>query len=1115
MPDHDPTRAPFPSGLPTADPAVTGSIRDPGASTSDNTPATHSSTPPSTTGRYVLSDEIAHGGMGVVFRATDTILRREVAVKVLHEKFGSASGAARRFLDEAQITAQLQHPAIPPIHDLGTLPDGRPFLAMKLIKGETLEARLEDRPDTNQDRGRFIAVFEQICQGLAYAHDRHVIHRDLKPANVMVGAFGEVQVMDWGLAKVLSNKSAGSMADPDETHGGTEILSARDSDGLETQAGSVLGTPAFMPPEQAVGAIGKIDKRSDVFGLGAILAVILTGKPPFAGSADETTRVMAARGKVDECFVRLDNCGADPDLISLCKRCLAPDKENRFDDASAVATQVAEYRAGVEQRLLTVERERAAAEAKAVEQRKRRRVQLVLSAVVFLTLLLGAAGWRRLELERISRTEARNASVYVALQEAGRLRGQAQNAAEGDLTPWAEAVAAANNVKALLEEGVDPALRQQAEALLASVTAEKQGAEAAFEAVKRDRGLLDHLIDVRSSKAEDRDGRAADAAYAKAFHEAGIDIERMAPASAGAQLRTRHPSVAVALANAVDDWAAVCRDKRKNAVRAKLLSEIAQEADPDQWRRELRSAIDQPDKAARVSALRSAAATAQFDKLDAISLDLLGTALNDVGDATAAEKVLREGQRHFPGDVWLNYDLARVLEKLGRTEEAIRYYQAAKAIRPETGHRLAHALESRGQGEEGVRVFQDLVRRRPKDGEHLGCLGQLLIDLGRSAEAKSVLAEAKLVYEEQIRLNPGSATAHNGLGLILYSEGNSNEALAAYRESIRLDPAWSAPHYNIGVELQAEGKHSDALAEFSEAVRLEPDYAQAHVQIGRSYKALGRLSDAIAKFREAVRIKPDLAVAHSNLAWGLEVQGNLDEALAASREAVRINPDYALVYRNIGAILLRKGHYTEALAQFRKCHELGSRGDNWKYPSLEWVQAAERLVEMEILLPTFLKGQYKPTDSERLIALAEVCFTKQFYTAAVGLYGEAFASNPKLRASIQTGMLYRAACAAAMGGSGKTDGERQPDEKAKAKLRRQACTWLQMDCAACRQLLASKNSQARVLAMERLQLLQTDTNLAGIRDSNFLESLPSEEQTLYRQVWGDVADLLKKANDMK
>ena len=152
---------------------------------------------------YELFGEVGRGGMGVVYRARDLSLDRDVAVKLLQDGYPADSPIARRFTDEARITAQLQHPGVPAVYRVGTLPDGRPFLAMKLIKGRTLAALLGERPDPAADRGRFVAIFEHVCQAVAYAHSLRVIHRDLKPSNVMVGKFGEVQVMDWGLAKVL------------------------------------------------------------------------------------------------------------------------------------------------------------------------------------------------------------------------------------------------------------------------------------------------------------------------------------------------------------------------------------------------------------------------------------------------------------------------------------------------------------------------------------------------------------------------------------------------------------------------------------------------------------------------------------------------------------------------------------------------------------------------------------------------------------------------------------------------------------------------------------------------------------------------------------------------
>jgi tetratricopeptide (TPR) repeat protein len=389
--------------------------------------------------RYLLGEEIARGGMGIISRATDAVLSREVAVKVLQDKYAPDSDTARRFADEARITGQLQHPNIPAVHDLGVLPDGRPFLAMKLIRGETLEGMLKRRADPAAGRGRFVAAFEQVCQAVAYAHAHGVIHRDLKPANVMVGAFGEVQVMDWGLAKVLGARPA-ERTNPEETMAATAVISLRDSDDLYTRAGSVLGTPAFMAPEQAAGAVGVIDRRSDVFGLGAVLAVMLTDRPPFVADTSEAARVKAAQGDVGECYARLDASGADPDLVALCKRCLAPRPEDRPNDAGEVAKAVAALRAAADERARRAELDRVRAEgeardaqARAAEQRQRRRLLVRAAGAIALVLLagLGVSVWqmrRAMQAEARAKTNARQAGLNA--EEAQRNANQARLNAE-------------------------------------------------------------------------------------------------------------------------------------------------------------------------------------------------------------------------------------------------------------------------------------------------------------------------------------------------------------------------------------------------------------------------------------------------------------------------------------------------------------------------------------------------------------------------------------------------------------------------------------------------------------------------------------------------------------
>ena len=372
---------------------------------------------------YELLDEVGRGGMGVVYRARDVSLNREVAVKVLAERYAAGSAAAVRFLDEAQITGQLQHPGIPAVYRVGELPDGRPFLAMKLIKGDTLEARL--KAGTPMDP---LAVFEAVGQAVGYAHAHGVIHRDLKPQNVMVGAFGEVQVMDWGLAKVLARCGPERPPDdPEATLGvGTEIKTARDSDSARTLHGSVLGTPAFMPPEQAAGESDKVGARSDVFGLGAILCVLLTGKPPFAGGTAESVRLNAVRGKTEEAFARLDASAADPGVVALCKRCLAFEPADRPATADEVATAVGDLRRAADDRARQAERDKHAGEVRAAERRKRVRVAAGLAGLVFAAVLAGGAAalvqWRRADAAladlRVEEAKAQAALAQVTSEQA-------------------------------------------------------------------------------------------------------------------------------------------------------------------------------------------------------------------------------------------------------------------------------------------------------------------------------------------------------------------------------------------------------------------------------------------------------------------------------------------------------------------------------------------------------------------------------------------------------------------------------------------------------------------------------------------------------------------------
>jgi serine/threonine protein kinase len=217
--------------------------------------------------RYELVEKLGEGGMGSVYRVVDTALGRQVALKAIRVVDSSGEFAAR-LLREAKIIAQLEHPGIVPVHDVGTLPDGRVFYTMKLVQGR----RLDQYTSETSGVAERLRTFQKICEAVSFAHARNVLHRDLKPQNIMVGSFGEVLVMDWGLAKVLKAEALSADA--------TEWLpqEAR-TDGKghapDTAHGAVLGTPGYMAPEQARGEIASMGPRADVYSLGAVLKFLL------------------------------------------------------------------------------------------------------------------------------------------------------------------------------------------------------------------------------------------------------------------------------------------------------------------------------------------------------------------------------------------------------------------------------------------------------------------------------------------------------------------------------------------------------------------------------------------------------------------------------------------------------------------------------------------------------------------------------------------------------------------------------------------------------------------------------------------------------------------------
>jgi hypothetical protein len=335
-------------------------------------------------GRNLLHEEIGSGGIGIVLRGHDPQLGRELAVKVLRPEHGDNPALVWRFLVEARILAQLEHPCVVPVHDSGQLADGRPYITMRLLRGQPLDRLLAARQNPQQDQGRLVTVFYHICQALAYAHQKAIIHRDLKPGNVMVGGFGEVQVLDWGFAKLLS----GDGADATGAAGKGRIAATRQTRVDNTELGSNLGTWPYMPPEQARGLVGEVHQRSDVFGLGAILCEILTGQPPYVGRTLADVKRQARGPELQGAYARLEVCGADVELQTLARACLAAAPAERPHDAGVVAGQLEAYLVAAQAR---AEEARAITRAEAARVRVTRRARRLIGVLAAVGVVLDVA----------------------------------------------------------------------------------------------------------------------------------------------------------------------------------------------------------------------------------------------------------------------------------------------------------------------------------------------------------------------------------------------------------------------------------------------------------------------------------------------------------------------------------------------------------------------------------------------------------------------------------------------------------------------------------------------------------------------------------------------------
>jgi tetratricopeptide (TPR) repeat protein len=945
-------------------------------------------------GSYKLLEQIGEGGFGVVFMAEQQEpIRRKVALKILKPGMDTRQVIAR-FEAERQALALMDHPNIARVLDAGSTPGGtgRPYFVMELVKGMPITEYCDQNQLTPRER---LELFTHVCFAVQHAHQKGIIHRDLKPSNVLVtlqdGA-ALVKVIDFGIAKALGQQLT------DKT--------------LFTGFAQLIGTPLYMAPEQAALSNVDVDTRSDVYSLGVLLYELLTGTTPFTrerlqeADYDEMRRIIREE-EPPKPSTRISTLGPAAATVSAHRKCdprrlsqvirgeldwivmkaLEKDRNRRYESASALAADVRRY--------LADEPVQACAPSAGYRLRKyarRHRVGLTVAGLILFSIALLAGGVGSVIRDRTAR-ESRVVSQLEQALERGELLQK--------LGKHAEAMAAFDQVVLLGGEvRPDPARDARLAALKQRLDAEARGEEflAQFENIR---------LRVQSCVKYAENRFTNDAAFPEiqeALRRYGVVIGETTPDQAAACVQFSPEPVRGALIAALDEcllWA----PQGQPELRQWLLSALAA-ADNDAWRVQARMVIAHRDHTALEQLAREVDVATQPP-----SFLILVVAENPLLSKTTQMWLLRRTQRAYPADLWANHELAVVLYKNGRSAEAVRYFTAALARRPDNpGIYLNRgtALFEAGEVDAAIDDYRQAVAFAPQYAAAHNSLGRALYANGQFDEAIDR-------HREAIRIKSDYAQAHANLGNALRRTGRLDEAITACREAVRIDRDDANAHTILGIALCDSGRWDEAIAEHREAIRIKQDYAEAYTNLGIALRLKGLTDEAISAYREAIRLDSRLAVARCNLGNALDAKGRLDEAIAEYREAIRLKQDYAEAHCNLGKALTDKHQPDEAIAELREAVRLNDKlpvahlnlgkalcdKDRWDEAIAEYREAIrikQDYAEAHLSLGFALKRKGQVDDA--IAAYRAAIRVKQDYAQAHANLGVALASKGRLDEAI-------------------------------------------------------------------------------------------------------------------
>jgi serine/threonine protein kinase/Tfp pilus assembly protein PilF len=878
-------------------------------------------------GGYELQGEIARGGMGVIVRARDRELGRDVALKVLRDDLAIGDAGKRfehRFLEEARVTACLDHPGIVPVHEVGRDAHGRAYFAMRLVRGRELKRIIELAHASSEgwNRTRALTVIQKVCEAMAYAHEKGVIHRDLKPSNVMVGEFGEVYVMDWGLARRLDADDAhdlrlretGTQAARGDSEGGmpppererdrferardrfererdrlenerdrsralTTDADARSRDiesPIVTMDGEVLGTPCYMSPEQARGRIAELGPRSDIYSVGAMLYHLLAGQMPYVPTGTSVASRQVLLSLVQGPPRALDDLRADipSELVAITEKAMARQAENRYPSMLAMADDL---RAFLERRVVSAYETGTWAEAKKWVQRNKALsaamslavIALAVGLVVSLTLKAQSdASFARAEQSARVASDERDRALKIASFLEDTLHGVAPSVALGrDTTMLREMM---DDAWSRIEKG-ELAAAPEAELRLMLVIGESYDEIAQLEKAELALGRASARAESLYSGDHPLLARAH-SQLGHLLHERG-DLAHAEPlVRAAVEMRRRlFPGDNADVAESLAKLGTLLRDKGDLAGGAAAFREAL----------EMRERLVSGDH-----------------ESTALAANNLGATLHSLGDLDGAEKLLRRAvemqERLYKGDHPL---LASSIDNLA----------ALSADRGDT-----HAAEDLHR-----RSLE--MRRRLFAGDHLSIAESLnnlalaMSDNGKHSEAEALERESLAMRR---RLSPGDnldvANSLTNLAAMLYLRGDLAGAEPLYREALDMmrrvlpgdHPMIATILGNLGVLLKKRGELEQAEALYREELAIErrlypgdhPDLATALNNLASLLEIRGDLAGAESNFREALAMQQRLAPGDSaktaayqdNLAKCLRLKGDQAEAESLHRDVLEM-----------------------------------------------------------------------------------------------------------------------------------------------------------------------------------------------------------------------------------